>query len=169
MIFFKTFQRTFLWYFVRDLPLYSEGRSVYAIFSYCTKKILLHSNNGQTFRFPNKVNKNLRILSLMEKIQYRNGFPYLLMIYLSTAEIPAQIRRHFQLPTVPRGVETGSLNTKYSGGSFRLTLQSANPAQRSCRTGPPVYTGWNRVQYILCSLAAVAGRYGPYGYSADLA
>ncbi len=33
------------------------------------------------------------------------------MICPSTAEIPAQIRRHFQLPTAPRGEETGSLNT----------------------------------------------------------
>ncbi len=32
-----------------------------------------------------------------------------------------------------------------SGGSFRRTLQSTNLAQRTCRTGPPVYIGWNRV------------------------
>jgi hypothetical protein len=32
-----------------------------------------------------------------------------------------------------------------SGGSFRRTLLSAKPAQRSCRTGSPVYIGWNRV------------------------
>ncbi len=50
----------------------------------------------------------------MKKTIVLNGFPYRLMIYPSTAEIPAQIRRHFQLPTAPRGVETGSLNTKYS-------------------------------------------------------
>jgi hypothetical protein len=41
------------------------------------------------------------------------------------------------------------------GGSFKRTLQSANPAQRSCRAGPPVYIGWN-----LYSLAV------RYGYSA---
>jgi hypothetical protein len=28
-----------------------------------------------------------------------------------------------------------------------------NKPQLSCRTGPPVYIGWNRVQSILCSLA----------------
>jgi hypothetical protein len=60
------------------------------------------------------VNKNMKILSLMEKNTVLPGFPYRLTIYPSTAEIPAQIRRHFQLPTAPRGVETDSLNTKYS-------------------------------------------------------
>ncbi len=51
----------------------------------------------------------------MEKLQNSNEwFPYRLMIYPSTAEIPAQIRRHSQLLTAPRGEETGSLNTKYS-------------------------------------------------------
>jgi hypothetical protein len=37
---------------------------------------------------------------------------------------------------------------------------SANPAQLSRRTGPPVYIGWNCEQYILCSLA------GRHNYSA---
>jgi hypothetical protein len=41
-----------------------------------------------------------------------NGFPYRLKIYPSTAEIPAQIRRHFRLPTAPRGGETDSLTHK---------------------------------------------------------
>jgi hypothetical protein len=36
-----------------------------------------------------------------------------------------------------------------SGGSFTRTLLSANPAQRSSRTGPPVYIGWSRVTSLL--------------------
>ncbi len=44
------------------------------------------------------------------------------MIYPSTAEIPAQIRRHFQLPTAPRGEGTGSLNTKYSSAKSPFIL-----------------------------------------------
>jgi hypothetical protein len=42
------------------------------------------------------------------------------------------------------------------GGSFRR----ANPAQLSCRTGPPFYKGWNCVQFhpMLCR----AGRYNYY-------
>jgi hypothetical protein len=73
-----------------------------------------------SFSFPNMANKNLRILSLMEKTTVLNGFPYRLMIYPSTAEIPAQIRRHCQLPTAPRGEETGSLTHKiqFSGKSM---------------------------------------------------
>jgi hypothetical protein len=58
----------------------------------------------------------------MEKTTELIGFPYRLMIYPSTAEIPAQIRRHFQLPTAPRGEETGSLNTEYSLATSPLIL-----------------------------------------------
>jgi hypothetical protein len=38
-----------------------------------------------------------------------------------------------------------TLSTLPCDGSFRRALQSANPAQRLCRTGPPVYIGWNRI------------------------
>jgi hypothetical protein len=48
------------------------------------------------------------------------------MIYPSTAEIPAQIRRYFQLPTEPRGVETGSLNIVLISGKPRGTEDTKN-------------------------------------------
>jgi hypothetical protein len=41
---------------------------------------------------------------------------------------------------------------------------SAKPAQRSCRTGPPVYIGWNTMS-ILCSMA---GRYSNSAEQAQL-
>ncbi len=50
-----------------------------------------------------------------------------------------------------------------TGGSLRRNLLSANPAQRSCRTGPPVYIIQAGTVSFLRSLA------GRFGYSAELA
>ncbi len=47
--------------------------------------------------------------------------------------------------------QLNKLYSRYRAGSFKRTLLSAKPAQRSCRTGAPVYTlyiGWNRVHPV---------------------
>jgi hypothetical protein len=61
------------------------------------------------------------------------------------------------------GLARPTVNYLYSGKPGLGSLdepKSAKPAQRSCRTGPPVYLGWNRrLQPVQLA--------GWFGYSAE--
>jgi hypothetical protein len=85
-------------------------------------------------------------------------------------QVPVQLRVH-QVQTAGQHPHSATvrrhgevflfLGNNRSLGSFRRTLYSAKPAQRSCHTGPPCYIGWTGRGSSLCRLA------GLYGNSAE--